>query len=336
MKDNVTPANGTRQNIPLSRQSVQEKLAQPLESYPWTARPLSSDPIQHMNSFDRSDRHLPRPSSSFQSAYLPSQSSPSHRAPQGPWNDSGRASGLSYPGGDPSPKPMSSVYPWDTGYQFSQDRLDYVEKSPSKRSTITVAGSAGDERRSKRYRGGRDEFDGSVQYLSKPPRNIPEPSEGDLPPLPVHLNSEEQEDVLTQVNRRLAQCAFDFVALYRFPIPMEPDKPPVQSATDKGWTEWAYLLKRLATKRRIPSHAIFQGQIKELTTVLDNSLEMRHASKPQPRPPKDDRTVLQFISAGIQVGKILKDAAAMEYLDKLYQQIEKVIQERKESSSSAR
>ena len=227
------------------------------------------------------------------------------------------------------PHSSPTIDPWDTGYQFSQDQLEHEEKSPIKRSTVTVAGAIGDERRSKRYRGGRDEFDGSVQYLSKPPRNVPEPKERDLPPLPIHLDRVEQDDVLTQVDKRLSQCAFDFVALYRFPIPIEPDKPPVQSSADKGWTEWAYLLKRLATKRRIPSHAIFQGQIKELTTVLDNSLEMRHATKPQPRPLKDDRTVLQFISAGIQVGKMLKDAAAMEYLDKLYQQTEKVIQGRK-------
>ena len=335
MRDHVSPVSGTRQNVVPSRQRFQEELGQPLEPRSWTTRPLSGS-IHHMDGFDRSDKHVSRASPSFQSAYPPSQSSPNYRTPQGPWNDSGRTSRLNYPDRDAPPEPIRSVYPWDTGYQFSQDRLDYVEKSPSKRSTLTVASSAGDERRSKRYRGGRDEFDGSVQYLSKPPRNVPEPSEGDLPSLPVHLKNEEQEDVLSQVNKRLAQCAFDFVALYRFPIPMEPDKPAVKCAADKGWTEWAYLLKRLATKRRIPSHAVFQGQIKELTTVLDNSLEMRHATKPQPRPPKDDRTVLQFISAGIQVGKILKDAAAMEYLDKLYQQIEKVIQERKESSSSSR
>ena len=226
------------------------------------------------------------------------------------------------------PHISSSAYSRETSYQIPPHQ-DYGGTSSPKRGTIDVADSVTDERRNKRYRGGRDEFDGSVQYLSKPPRNIPEPHEQDLPPLPVHLGDAEQDDILTQVNQRLSQCAFDFVALYRFPIPMEPDKPPVQSAKDRVWTEWAYLLKRLATKRRIPSHAIFQGQIKELTTVLDNSLEMRHATKPQPRPLKDDRTVLQFISAGIQVGKFLKDAATMEYLDKLYLQTEKVIQGRK-------
>lgn len=201
---------------------------------------------------------------------------------------------------------------------------------------MTVGGPQGDERRSKRYRGGRDEFEGSIQYLEKPRRSTPENRARDLPLLPIHLEYREQDDVLTQVNKRLSQCAFDFVALYRFPIPLEPNKPAVQTATDKEWTEWAYLLKRLATKRKIPSHAVYNGQIKELTTVLDNSLEMRHATKPRERPLKDDRNVLQFISAGIQVGKILKDAATMDYLDKLYQQTEKVIQERTVAPSYTR
>jgi len=312
------------------------ELNSPLGMSPRAMRGPPADPVHSMTNLGPGNSHLTRTPSSFQMTYPPSQSSTDHGMMQLPPEIPGHTSRLSHQELDRRPQSSTSVYPWDTGYQFSQDRLDFGEKNPPKRSTVTVAGSIGDERRSKRYRGGRDEFDGSVQYLSKPPRYLPEPREGDLPPLPVHLGNAEQDDVLTQVNRRLSQCAFDFVALYRFPIPMEPDKPAVQTAADKGWTEWAYLLKRLATKRRIPSHAVFQGQIKELTTVLDNSLEMRHASKPQPRPQKDDRTVLQFISAGIQVGKILKDAATMEYLDKLYQQTEKVIRERKEIPTSSK
>ena len=48
-------------------------------------------------------------------------------------------------------------------------------------------------------------------------------------------------------------------------------------------------------------------------------------------PPRDDRNVLQLISAGIQVAKTLKDPSAMEYLDKLYQQTEQAIGERRKS-----
>lgn len=92
---------------------------------------------------------------------------------------------------------------------------------------------------------------------------------------------------------------------------------PVERPQDREWTEWVYLLKRLATKRRIPARVLYNGQIKQFITVLENSLEMRHAAKHQSRPLKDDRNILQLISAGIQVAKILKDAAAMDYLDRL-------------------
>jgi hypothetical protein len=56
--------------------------------------------------------------------------------------------------------------------------------------------------------------------------------------------------------------------------------------------------------------------------------EMRHAAKHQSRPLKDDRNILQLISAGIQVAKILKDATAMDYLDRLYVSTEQHINER--------
>ena len=140
---------------------------------------------------------------------------------------------------------------------------------------------------------------------------------------------DEQDTILNQVNDRLSKCAFDFVARYQFPIPLESDKRPVNIPSDREWTEWVYLLRRLATKRRIPARVLYNGQIKQLITVLENSLEMRHAAKHQSRPLKDDRNVLQLISAGLQVAKILKDASAMEYLDQIYIQTEQLIQLRK-------
>ena len=227
-----------------------------------------------------------------------------------------------------SPQTVSNPYDRKSSPQMDSHPKDCWEDISTRRCTTTLIGSREDERRSKRNRGGRDEFEGSIQYLEKPRWNNPEYREQDLPLLPIHLDPREQHDVLQHVNMRLSQCAFDFVAAYRFPIPLEPNKPAVQTASDKEWTEWAYLLKRLATKRKIPSHAVYNSQIKDLTTVLDNSLEMPHTTKPRERQIKDDRNVLQFISAGIQVGKILKDAETMEFLDKLYQRTEKIIQNR--------
>ena len=176
----------------------------------------------------------------------------------------------------------------------------------------------------------RDEFDGPTQFLKKPSTDVIMAQERELPHVPINLDVWEQDQVLNEVNLHLSQCAFDFVAKYQFPIPLESDKRPVEKPSDREWTEWVYLLKRLATKRRIPARILYNGQIKQLATVLENSLEMRNASAHQSRPPKDDRNILQLISAGIQVAKILKDARTMDYLDKLYQAIEQVIKERRQ------
>ncbi len=182
----------------------------------------------------------------------------------------------------------------------------------------------------------RDEFDGPHQLLQLPAPEYIAMQERDLPCLPTNLLVQEQDQLLTQVNDRLALCAFDFVAKYQFPIPLTHDMRPVERPQDREWTEWVYLLKRLATKRRIPARVLYNGQIKQFVTILENSLEMRHAAKHQSRPLKDDRNILQLISAGIQVAKILKDAQAMDCLDKLYVSTENQIQERAAAASRFR
>jgi hypothetical protein len=169
----------------------------------------------------------------------------------------------------------------------------------------------GGKPRAQRRPSNRDEFDGPHQFLKRPPPEYIALQERELPRLPTHLLVQEQDSVLNQVNDRLSQCAYDFVAKYQFPIPLTQDMRPVERPQDREWTEWVYLLKRLATKRRIPARVLYQGQIKQFVTILENSLEMRHAAKHQSRPLKDDRNILQLISAGIQVAKILKDAQAM-------------------------
>lgn len=204
---------------------------------------------------------------------------------------------------------------------------DYLGEPSRRRGSDKSKGSV--KYHSQRRPSNRDEFDGPHQLLDPPsPRTIAS-SERELPHLPTNLDVQEQDEILCKVNDRLSQCTFDFVAKYQFPIPIESDKRPVRIPADREWTEWVYLLKRLATKRRIPARVLYNNQIKQLVTVLENSLEMRHAAKHQSRPLKDDRNVLQLISAGTQVAKILKDAAAMEYLDHLYVRTEMLIQDRR-------
>jgi hypothetical protein len=227
---------------------------------------------------------------------------------------------------------------WDHQDRYSPtDSVDDIIASPnlsdySLENATSAAPSgkskAGGKGRSQRRPSNRDEFDGPHQFLQRPPLDYVAMQERELPHLPTNLHVQEQDSVLTQVNDRLAQCAYDFVAKYQFPIPLTQDMRPVERPQDREWTEWVYLLKRLATKRRIPARVLYNGQIKQFVTILENSLEMRHAAKHQSRPLKDDRNILQLISAGIQVAKILKDASAMDYLDRLYVTTEQQIRER--------
>jgi hypothetical protein len=187
-----------------------------------------------------------------------------------------------------------------------------------------IGSSSGGHTKFQRRATNRDEFEGPIQFL---PRPAFEP-ERDLPELPTNLSIEEQDLVLERVHTQLSLCAFGFVAKYAFPIPIEKNKRQVAKAEDREWTEWVYLLKRLTTKRRVPAKYLYNHDIKGLITILENSIEIRHASKHQSRPLKDDRNILQLISSGIQVAKILKDAQAMEFLNKLYVGTELKIQER--------
>jgi len=176
----------------------------------------------------------------------------------------------------------------------------------------------------------QDEFDGPSQLLPLPVPQQEHARSQALPNLPIHLEIEEQEEITLRVNDILSRCAFHFVAKYQFPIPLERDKPRVRTPADREWTEWAYLLKRLATKRRIPARVLYDNQIKQFVTTLENSIAVRGNNRDQQaRTPKDDRYILQLVSAGTQVAKILMDSLSMEQLDALYRQTESVILERR-------
>lgn len=232
----------------------------------------------------------------------------------------------------------NKAHAWEAQERYSPtDSVDDIIASPnlsdysldSSATPGTQKRKLNGQARSQRRSSNRDEFDGPHQLLQRPPPELISVSDRELPHLPTNLLVHEQDQLLNQVNDRLSQCAFHFVAKYQFPIPLTQEMRPVERPQDREWTEWVYLLKRLATKRRIPAKFLYNGQIKQLVTILENSLEMRHAAKHQSRPLKDDRNILQLISAGIQVAKILKDAAAMDFLNRLYVNTEEMIQSRK-------
>ncbi|KEF63104.1 uncharacterized protein A1O9_01080 [Exophiala aquamarina CBS 119918] len=215
-----------------------------------------------------------------------------------------------------------------TGSPTSQGYADYELETQNRRGA--------EMGRAARYHTRRrpfnqDEFDGPSQLLPLPVPQQEHARSQTLPTLPVHLELEEQDEIVLHVNDILSRCAFHFVAKYQFPIPLERDKPRVRTAADREWTEWAYLLKRLATKRRIPARVLYDNQIKQFVTTLENSIAVRQSSRgdQQTRTPKDDRYMLQLVSAGTQVARILMDSLSMEQLDALYRQTESVILERR-------
>lgn len=237
---------------------------------------------------------------------------------------------------------LTGAYPSWTQYNMAELPIDNIPPLESTGYTPEWSSSRASGRHQRGNNRGpnqrrphnRDKFDGPKQYLKPPCARTLELQAQELPQLPTNLDAVEQDQVLTQVNDRLSECVFDFVAKYRFPIPLEPDKREVQRPSDREWTEWVSLLKDLATRRRIPANVLYNGQIKQLITILESSLEMRHAAKHQSRPIKDDRNVLQLISAGTQVAKILQDAVAMQYLDQLYVQTERLVYDRQCHRSS--
>lgn len=217
-----------------------------------------------------------------------------------------------------------------TGSPLSQGYTEYDVETQRQNAE---AGRGAARLHTRRRPFNQDEFDGPSQYLPLPLPQQDHSRAQALPELPVHLSLAEQDEVMRRANDILSECAFHFVAKYQFPVPLERDKPRIRSPADREWTEWAYLLKRLATKRRIPARVLYDSQIKQLVTTLENSIAARQpANKDQLSPkrkPRDDRYVLQLISAGTQVTKLLVDSLAMKQLNELYGRTEAVIADRR-------
>ena len=224
--------------------------------------------------------------------------------------------------------------------RLSQDSYVYQSESPTSRSYTEYEIETNSRRNSDMGRSGtryhtrrrpfnQDEFDGPSQLLPLPLPQQEAARSQDLGVLSCNLTIQEQDNILQHVNDLLSQCAFHFIAKYQFPVPLERDKPRVRTAADREWTEWAYLLKRLATKRRIPARVLYDGAIKQFVTTLENSIAARQNRDQQSRTPKDDRYVLQLVSAGTQVARILMDSQALDQLDNLYKSTEAVVMDRR-------
>jgi hypothetical protein len=113
-------------------------------------------------------------------------------------------------------------------YVASSSPSDYALEPPSK----SVGNGKGYSKQRRPFN--RDEFDGPHQFLQRPPPEYIAQQERDLPHLPTNLVVHEQDSILTRVNDRLSQCAFDFVAKYQFPIPLaNGEMRPVERPQDR-------------------------------------------------------------------------------------------------------
>ncbi|PMD29036.1 hypothetical protein L207DRAFT_446206 [Hyaloscypha variabilis F] len=177
-----------------------------------------------------------------------------------------------------------------------------------------------------------ENFEEPYQLLMQPPAGCTMMLRRDPPHLPTNLCLNEQEAIISRLYDRLSQCMFDFVATNQIPLPLDPRERLIQRPSDCDWIEWVHLLKQLAIKGRIPAHVLHHDEINQLFAVLESPLQLGRIA--QSKVPRDDRTILQMVFAGIQVARLLQDSMGVDYLDMLYTGIENVCREKRALSES--
>ncbi|KAI5299549.1 tyrosine protein phosphatase yvh1 [Ascosphaera pollenicola] len=194
---------------------------------------------------------------------------------------------------------------------------------PAEASAANNAGKTRPQQHARRS-GNRDEFDGAVQTLPLPGTDVTMAMDQKAMSGRVSLEPRVQAQVMNLLTTYLSKSAFDWVARYQFPIPRSADRPPVTCPEDRTWNEWAYLLKRLATKRRIPARLLRNSHIKAFVPTMENSTIV-----PQPSNGAvimmEDRYLLQVISAGIQVTRLIQDGHSTYSLLNLYNEVSNLI-----------
>ena len=195
-----------------------------------------------------SDRTSPSAQNLSQASFAPSKSSGQPTTRTGVSTDQPVSINALQLGAFPALIPSSttgSLLSHDFPFQTSSERhsCEEVASVPDSefpgplQSTVGFGQSRGSgSAHPQRRPSNRDEFDGPHQYLKRLAPQLVAAQEQDLPHLPTNLIVSEQDDILSQVNDRLSQCAYDFVAKYQFPIPLEPDKRPVIVSADRGTT----------------------------------------------------------------------------------------------------
>ena len=183
--------------------------------------------------------------------------------------------------------------------------------------------------------GNSDAFCGPHQILERPPSYNPAGFERNLPVLSATLSVDERVDLFHRLNKCLCKTAFDFVAKWQLPIPLEPDRKPVSTSEDREWLEWIDLLKALSRSKSISPRALHGRRINDLDCVLERAQIPVSATRSGLIWPADDRYILQLISASTQVAYLLQDALALGEFDSMYDKTELLMQERRKATELA-
>jgi hypothetical protein len=127
-------------------------------------------------------------------------------------------------------------------YVVSPGPTDHSLESSSK-SSGKSKGDGKSHSQQRRPSNGDDEFERSHHVLQLPPPEYIAQQEIDLPHLPTNLFVHEQDSILTGVDDRLSQCAFDPVAKYQFPVTIangntRPVERPGTGNEPRGYASW--------------------------------------------------------------------------------------------------
>ncbi|KAL6900465.1 hypothetical protein GGI43DRAFT_49952 [Trichoderma evansii] len=159
--------------------------------------------------------------------------------------------------------------------------------------------------------------------------------EEELPLLLTSLSRRKQRKILTQASRHLSTCILEFCNRHELPNTviqgMDPGEQPLlvrnlgrKKAPDLAWGEFVFLLGFLIAEEQIPAKALYSDLAVHFRVVLRTSLGVDDILR-HPEPPRDDRTILRILSAGVQVARMLNDLDAMNKLDELLMKTERTM-----------
>lgn len=142
------------------------------------------------------------------------------------------------------------------------------------------------------------------------------------PQMMATLNARAQLKICKEVDQVLRDCLFWWLVTYKFDIPRNPRARDIETAEDRDYEGFCFIVNDLTAKRWVPREAVHHERIAELNTVLAGPSEIRHMLAHPERHLKSDWRMLGLIAAAIEVCKILQYRSGHRQLFRLYQATE--------------